>query len=521
MSADEPLAASVSAPAGFRSAGGACGIKEHGRADLATVVADVPCTAAALFTRSRTPAAPVLVNRRHLRAARATRAIVCNAGVANASTGKRGQRDAERVARHAAGRLGCRPESVLVCSTGLIGARLPTERVLAGVDRLLPALERSADADRAAAHAILTTDTVAKEAVRRIRVGGRVVTVGGIGKGSGMIAPNMGTMLAFLTTDAAVGRRPLARALREAADADASFNNISVDTDTSPSDTVAALASGLADNPPLRSERSAGFRRFVDAVTSVCQELAHQIVHDGEGATRVVRARAEGAASRAEARRVARAVAESPLVKAAVYGGDPNWGRIVTAAAKTGARLDAERIRVRIGAEVVCRRGTAATFDERAAVAAMRGEEVTLSIHLGVGRKWAEVLGPLEEVVTEAVQLLRELGVPLEVAGGVPLVAVGPQLHVDGDGPEQRQAEPLRHGRGAATAEDVVLLPVVADEVAHVLHEAEHLDVELLEHVGGADRVVLGDLLRRARDDGAGHREHLGEGERHVTRARR
>ncbi len=322
----------LTTPRGFRAAATTCGIKPSGKADLTLIAADRPCAAAAVFTRSRLPGAPVIVGKRHLKDG-AAQAVIVNSGIANDATGQQGVDNAIATARLVAHRLDIPPGAVVPSSTGLIGPQLPMDRIEAGVDALVPRLDRGPRADQDAARGIMTTDLVPKSAYAKLTISGQTVHLGGIAKGSGMIAPDMATMLVFLTTDAAIGPDLLRQALTGAVGA--SFNRISVDEHTSPSDTVLVLASGLAGHPPLR-DRTADYRAFTDALTAMCQDLAYQIVKDGEGAERVFRVRVVGAKNEREADRIARPVINSPLVKTAVHGADPNWGRIVTAAANSG-----------------------------------------------------------------------------------------------------------------------------------------------------------------------------------------
>ena len=382
---------SVTAPLGFRAAGGVFGMKTSGKPDLALIAADAPCKAAAVFTQNAIPSEPVQLGREHMKRGRC-RAIVCNAGVANASTGRRGLDDARTMCETVAARLGCEPEQVLACSTGVIGQHLPMDRITPGIDDLCGKLDRSQLADADTAHAILTTDLVAKTAVRRVKIGGKSVTLGGIAKGSGMIAPNMATMLSFLTTDAAISLPRLRTALKRAVNADASFNHISVDTDTSPSDTLAILASGLAGNPAIKAE-GRHEDAFTAALTDLCRDLAYQIVQDGEGATRVIRAVVEGAKSEADAAKVARAVVDSPLVKTAVHGGDPNWGRLTMAAGKSGAAIEAAKLTVKIGGVTVYDRGHPTEADPGELERVMREREVIFTLHLHMGHARCESLG--------------------------------------------------------------------------------------------------------------------------------
>jgi len=378
---------------GFRAAGGTCGIKPSGKPDLMLIVADVPCAAAAVFTTNRVVGAPVTVNRRHLRTtAGRARAIVCNSGVSNSATGAQGVRDADAMCRAVAGAIGCARDEVLVSSTGVIGRRLPMPRVLDGIAKLGARLDRGVAADAAAAGAIVTTDLRTKSAFRRVRLGGRTVSLAGIAKGSGMIAPNMATMLVFVVTDCAIAAGPLRSALRQAVSD--SFNRISVDQHTSPSDTVLTLASGLAGNRTITTAAGRDHAAFARALTGLCRDLAYQIVRDGEGATRVFRVRVRGARTVADADRIGRAIVDSPLVKTAVHGGDPNWGRVVTAAGYSGAAIRPERMSLAIGGVPVYARGT--PVEVRAArrlATIMRASEITFTLDVGLGRASAEWLG--------------------------------------------------------------------------------------------------------------------------------
>jgi glutamate N-acetyltransferase/amino-acid N-acetyltransferase len=383
------MSTGIAAPLGFRAAGVEAGLKP-GRPDLALVVADAPCTAAGVFTTNRVVAAPVVVSRAHLASGRA-RAIVANAGCANAATGPGGLEDAREMARLVADAVGGPETDVAVASTGVIGTRLPMERVRSGIAEAARRLSRAGGKD--AASAILTTDTRPKEVAVELRLGGRTCTVGGMAKGAGMIAPNMATMLAFFTTDARVEAALLRRALVDAVGA--SLNRITVDGDTSTNDCAIVLASGAAEAPPIERE-GAEFDAFRAALTRAAAEIAEALVRDGEGVTRVADVRVEGARTAEEADRVARVVAESPLVKTALHGGDPNWGRILAAAGRAGVDLDAERISIWIGDVHVAERGAARPYEEKAAAAAMREDPVRLRLDLGqgaaTGRLWTSDL---------------------------------------------------------------------------------------------------------------------------------
>jgi glutamate N-acetyltransferase/amino-acid N-acetyltransferase len=371
--------AGVTAPLGFRAAAAAAGIKP-GRPDVALLVADAPCAAAGVFTTNLVKAAPVLVSLDHVAGGRA-RAVVANAGCANAGTGGAGLADARQAAEAAAATVGCEPREVLVASTGVIGVRLPMEKLRAGIAEAGRRLSREGGAE--AAQAILTTDTRPKEvAVRFPGAGGAACLVGGMAKGAGMLAPNLATMLAFFTTDAAVAPPLLRRALVEAVGE--SLNRISVDGDTSTNDCALLLASGASGAPTIDREGPA-FDDFRDALAAAARRLAELLVRDGEGVTRFAEVRVEGALTPGEADRVARTVAESPLVKTALHGGDPNWGRVLAAAGRSGVAFDPSRVSIWIGDVHVAERGAARDYDEATAAAAMREDPVRLLVRLGEG----------------------------------------------------------------------------------------------------------------------------------------
>jgi glutamate N-acetyltransferase/amino-acid N-acetyltransferase len=302
---------SITIARGFKAAGGTCGIKESGKPDLMLIVSAVPCAAAGVFTTNRVVGAPVIVNKRHLRTtAGVARAIVCNSGISNSATGEPGIRDAEAMCQAVANRIGCPRAEVMASSTGIIGRPLPMPKILHGIAALHARLDRGPKADAAAAGAIVTTDLVTKSASRRFAMSGRTIHLGGIAKGSGMIAPNMATMLVFITTDCAIAPGPLRAALRVAALG--SFNRISIDEHTSLSDTVLVLASGLAANRAVHTTTGRGYTAFVDALTDLCGDLAYQIVKDGEGATKVFRVRVRGARSVSDADKIGRADRQQP-----------------------------------------------------------------------------------------------------------------------------------------------------------------------------------------------------------------
>ncbi len=369
---------SVTAPLGFRAAGVASGIKRD-RLDLALVVADGPCASAGVFTANLAQAAPVVVSREHLAGAR-TRAIVANAGCANAATGDAGLADAREMAALTARAAACPVEEVVVASTGVIGVRLPMNKVRAGIASAFPRLSRGGGPD--AARAIMTTDTKPKEVVVSFTVSGVTGRVGGMAKGAGMIAPNMATMLAFFTTDAAVEPTLLRRALGEAVGE--SLNRITVDGDTSTNDCAVVLASGASGAPAITRD-GVDYGAFRAALTEAARQLAHMLVRDGEGVTRIAEVRVEGARTTAEADRIARTVAESPLVKTALHGGDPNWGRVLAAVGRAGVPLDISRVSLWIGDVHVAEGGAAREYVEKTAAAAMQEEPVRLRIRLAEG----------------------------------------------------------------------------------------------------------------------------------------
>jgi glutamate N-acetyltransferase/amino-acid N-acetyltransferase len=392
---DTPTSASpagirgITYPRGFRAAGGTCGIKESGKPDLVLIVADRTCAAAAMFTTNKVPGAPVIVSRRHVKSGKA-RAIVINSGCSNVATGKAGERDAETMCQTLAGHVGCPPTQVLVCSTGIIGRRLPMPKITPGIASLFGKLASGPATDSAVATAILTTDLVTKTAFRAVTIAGKEVRIAGIAKGSGMIQPNMATMLAFITTDAAISAPMLRAGLKEAVNA--TFNRLSVDHDTSTSDSAMLLASAEAGNKPITAKGRA-LAIFTTALKEVCAELAYQIVKDGEGATKVFRVNVTGARSVRDADRVGHTITGSPLVKTAVHGADPNWGRLAMAVGRSGAAVDPAKLTLTIGGVTVFRKGVNLNADLAPLEAHMKGREITFDIDLGLGRHTAQWLG--------------------------------------------------------------------------------------------------------------------------------
>jgi glutamate N-acetyltransferase / amino-acid N-acetyltransferase len=379
----ETLAGGVTLPMGFRAAGVHAGIKAKGL-DLALIVSDVPATAAAVFTTNLAQAAPILVTRDHLdRSGGTAQAIIVNSGCANACTGSGGLEVARGMADAAADLVGCPPDQVLVASTGVIGVALSLEKIRDGLPLAMAAL--SADQGAAAAHAIMTTDPFPKEAAARVTIGGVDVAIGGMAKGSGMIEPNMATMLAFLTTDAAVPKSLLDRALREVVHD--TFNAITVDGECSTNDCVMLLANGASG---VTIDES-GFDGFADALRAVCLRLALGIVRGGEGATKLVTVTVGGAASGADARQAAKAIANSLLVKTAIHGGDPNWGRLIAVAGRAGVPFDLGRASVMMGTIVLFKDGQ--PHDEAAPEAGryLKNQDIMVTVNLGAGSETSTV----------------------------------------------------------------------------------------------------------------------------------
>lgn len=366
--------------AGFRAAGLHVGIKPEAK-DLALIVADAPVSAAAVFTQSSVVGAPVEISRRRIAKGR-VRGVIANSGNSNVAMGTRGIRDAKKMAAWAAREIGCDENEMLVASTGVIGEPLPMEVLRAGIPRAVERLSRSGFED--AAEAIRTTDTHAKMSSIRFRLDGRSISILGIAKGSGMIEPNMATMLSFLVTDARIAPGVLRAMLGRVADA--TYNRLTIDGEGSTSDSVILMASGCVGGSSLRSG-SVPAKRFESALHSVCEDLVRQLARDGEGATKLITVEIEGARSAAEAETAARRIANSMLVKTAVFGGDPNWGRIMQTLGAARVAWHREKARVRIGGVVVFARGcSAGSAARKRAEKALEAEEICLRVDLGLGR---------------------------------------------------------------------------------------------------------------------------------------
>jgi len=381
LSEIEWLGGGVTAVPGILAAGITAGIKPSGKKDLALVYSSSPARVAAVFTTNQVKGASVHVSMDHVRNGTA-QAIVASSGCANVCTGEQGIKDAREITKLVGDLLRIPARQVLIGATGVIGVPLPMDKIRNGLPKLVKSL--SPQGSRAAAKAIMTTDTRPKEAALRVEVNGRPVTLGGIAKGVGMIEPHMATMFCFVTTDAVVTARALQTALRRAVDR--SFNRITVDSDTSTSDTVAVLANGLAENTPLEPG-GRGFRQFTQGLEALTGRLAQMLASDGEGATKLVTVVVKGAATRRDALTAARSVANSPLVKTAINGQDPNWGRIMMALGKSGARIDQDKISVAFGDEPVAERGVRKEGARLERIREIMGTPAyTITIDLGLGR---------------------------------------------------------------------------------------------------------------------------------------
>ena len=371
----------ITAPQGFRAAGIHCGIKKPGLLDLALVVSEQSGPIAGVFTLNQVVAAPVVVDRLHLRKG-VGRAILVNSGNANACTGANGLAAAKKTAALVARHVGVPSHQVFIGSTGVIGRVLPLNRIMKGIPNVFSQLNDRGGPD--AARAIMTTDLRPKSIALQDTIGGRLITIGGMAKGSGMIHPNMATMLGYLTTDASITRNALQRALTLAANE--SFNCISVDGDTSTNDTVLCLANGMAENRTIK-ESTPAFRRFLQLLTEACQSLALAICRDGEGVTKVVKIEVTGAATVAQARQVAQTIATSNLVKTALFGEDANWGRVMAAIGRAGVPIIPSKLNVWFDEVQMVQSGMGlGLVAERRIAKVFRQKEFTIAVGLGTGR---------------------------------------------------------------------------------------------------------------------------------------
>jgi glutamate N-acetyltransferase/amino-acid N-acetyltransferase len=383
----EWLDVGITAVPGFLAAGLAGGIKAGGKKDMALIHSPTPARSAAVFTSNQVKGAPVLVSMEHARAG-AAQAIVASSGCANVCTGERGVKDAREMTKTVADLLRIPQNHVLIAATGVIGVPLPMDKIRGALPKLVKSL--SPQGGRAAAEAIMTTDTRPKEAALRVEVNGRVVTLGGIAKGVAMLEPHLATMFCFVATDAALARGALNGVLRRAVDR--SFNRVTVDSDTSTSDTVAVLANGLAETRPVEAG-GRGQSQFTAGLEALTVKLAKMLVADGEGATKLVMVTVRGAASRRDALVAARSVANSPLLKCAFNGADPNWGRIMMALGKSAARIDQDKIAITFGEERMVERGVLREGVRVERIREIMGaREFEITIDLGLGRGEDRVL---------------------------------------------------------------------------------------------------------------------------------
>jgi glutamate N-acetyltransferase/amino-acid N-acetyltransferase len=369
----------VTSPEGFFAGATSAGInkKNKDKPDLGILFSEAPCVAAGLFTANRIKAAPVVLSQRRLKQGRAG-AVVVNSGCANTCVGERGIRDATKMAKLVAEGIGILPEDVLVASTGVIGVPLPMKRITSAIEQVI----LSRDGGHELARAMMTTDTFAKETAVKVRVGNSEFTIGGVAKGVGMIHPDLATLLCFLTTDAAVELDFVKLALKKAVDI--SFNMVSIDGDTSPSDMVLLMANGLAASEPI-SSGSEPADAFEQGLETVCVHLAKCIARDGEGATKLIEVIVSGARNLAEARLAARTIVSSLLVKAAVHGADPNWGRIMAALGRSGVEVVESKTDLYIGDIPVVKAGVPLPFSQRGVIKLLKGKEVSISLNLNLG----------------------------------------------------------------------------------------------------------------------------------------
>lgn len=390
----EIITGGVTAAKGFLAAGVEAGIKYGNRTDMAMVYSERPCRAAGVFTTNVVKAAPVLWDKEKVTNAEAVQAVVVNSGIANACTGKQGYDCCRETADAAAKALGIAADSVLVCSTGVIGMQLPVDRIVAGAEKLAGVLKGGQEAGLEAAKAIMTTDTVPKQAAVRFTAGGREVTLGGMCKGSGMIHPNMCTMLAFVTTDVNISKELLQEAL--SLDVQDTFNMVSVDGDTSTNDTLLVLANGSAGNPEI-TEKNEDYAAFVQALHYINETLSKKIAGDGEGATALFETKVIHADTKENARALAKSVITSSLTKAAIYGHDANWGRILCALGYSGVKFDPEQLELYLessaGKILIYKDGVAADYSEEEATAILSCPEVTAFVDMKMGGEEAAAWG--------------------------------------------------------------------------------------------------------------------------------
>ena len=385
MFSEQNAKAGVTFPQGFKAAGVKAGIKKSGNLDVAVIYTEREAAVAGVFTQNAVAAAPVFASKKVV-ATGTAHAIAANAGCANACTGAQGKKDARAMQEITAAALGCTPEDVLVASTGVIGVNLPMDKMEAGLKAAVAAL--SADGSANAGNAIITTDTYSKSCATEVMIGGKQVRFGAIAKGSGMIQPNMATMLAFITTDAAIDGKLLQKALSEVVEI--SFNMLSIDGDMSTNDMAVVLANGAAGNAKITAE-GADYEAFKATLAEICKGLSQRIASDGEGATKFLTVHVTGTKSFADAKTIAMSVAKSPLVKTAFFGEDPNWGRVICAVGYAGVPMNPETTVVKFGGIPVYAHGVGADYDEAALKKVMGEHDIVIDIDMGMGTQEATV----------------------------------------------------------------------------------------------------------------------------------
>ena len=373
----------ITSPKGFLAAGVGCGIKKSGKPDLGMIVCPTGAKATAVFTTNKITSAAVQICKKHVKSANIS-AVVVNSGNANACTGRQGIKNAIKMCSETAKQIEEEPHSVLVASTGIIGEQLPMDKIIAGITKSADKLSKASNAGLDFAKAIMTTDTKPKQSVRRLEISGKKVTIAGAVKGAGMIAPNMATTLCFITTDVAITKPLLSKALKTAIGD--SLNKLTVDGHQSTNDTAIILASGLAGNRPIVSQ-CPRYKKFARALTGLCDDLARQMALDAEGATRMFKVIVNGTATKADAAKAARAIADYDLVKCAIHGGDPNWGRIICAVGSAGVKLNPAKLSCKLGDMTVFKNGAPVKFDAKKASKIISKTEHTITVDLGAGKQ--------------------------------------------------------------------------------------------------------------------------------------
>ncbi|MGF7184845.1 glutamate N-acetyltransferase/amino-acid N-acetyltransferase [Desulfitispora alkaliphila] len=377
----------VTAPNGFTATGVHCGIKKE-KLDFAIVYSQEQAVAAGVYTTNAVQAAPILVTKKNMKENKMARAFVINAGNANACTGEKGYQDAEKMVALAAEKLGCAKDEIIVSSTGVIGVSLPMDAVEQGIEQA--SVNLSKEGSCKAAEAIMTTDTYSKEIAIEFELGGKLVKIGAMSKGSGMIHPNMATMLGFITTDADIDAFALEEAIKDATGN--SFNMITVDGDTSTNDMVAIMANGTANNEKVTLD-SLEYAKFYEALEYICVEMAKQIARDGEGATKLLEVEVKNAKTKEDAKKAAMAVVKSSLVKTAIFGEDANWGRIICAVGYSGAKFNPEKVDISIGDEPMAIDGTGLAFDEDRAKEILKEDHIKVFVNFKDGDQKATAWG--------------------------------------------------------------------------------------------------------------------------------